>query len=127
MSFEVKRVAYEACFNLGNYENEKIRVEATWDGSTPLNEVVDHLRQKCAACAQPEANKSWEKRRQLQHAIDKLETRLQELQKNWETVSTFLKAQGIKPDAAEFPMLTNLLPSAPESEIVDGELEDVDF
>jgi predicted nuclease with TOPRIM domain len=127
MTFEVKRVAYEACFNLGNYENEKIRVEATWDGSEPLEEVVDHLRKKCSAAAQPDAQKTWDERYKLQSEVRKLEKRLQELQQNWDTVSTFLKTQGIKPDVAEFPMLSNLLPAAPASEVVDGELDDHPF
>lgn len=127
MTFEIKRIAYEACFNLGNYENEKIRVEAVWDGSGNFEEVVEMLRQRCVAAAQPDANKSWEERHRLEREIRKLEQRLQELQTNWETVSAFLKAQGIKPDVAEFPKLNNLLPAAPETEVIEPELDDIDF
>jgi hypothetical protein len=127
ISMEIKRIAYEACFNLGNYENEKIRVEAAWDGSGNFEEVVEMLRQRCMAAAQPDANKSWEERHKLQREITQLEKRLKELQANWETVSSFLKAQGIKPDVAEFPQLTNLLPVAPESEVIEPELDDIDF
>lgn len=124
---EIKRIAYEACFNLGNYENEKIRVEAAWDGSGNFEEVVEMLRQRCIAAAQTDANKSWNERHRLEREIQKLEKRLQELKTNWESVSEFLKAQGIKHDFAEFPKLTNLLPAAPETEVIEPELDDIDF
>src|SRR6476646_10387655 len=109
MTFDIKRIAYEACFNLGNYENEKIRLEATYSPDQDLTQVIEDLRGKCRSAAQPDANKSWNERQKLQNDIKKLQTRLNELQDNWENVSTFLKAQGIKPDVAEFPQLTNLL------------------
>lgn len=127
MTPEIKHIAYEACFNLENYENEKIRIEATYPSDRELAEVVDELRQQCIAAAQPAQSKSWKRRRELQDEISRLENRLKELQANWETISTFLRTQGIKPDVAEFPQLTNLLPAAPNTEVVEPDYDDIDF
>lgn len=124
---EIKRIAYEACFNLGNYENEKIRLEVTYSADEDLDQVIAGLRQKCVSLAQPDANKSWQERDRLAREIRQLEQRIQELKDNWETVSSFLKAQGIKPDVAEFPQLTNLLPAAPNTEVVEPDYDDIDF
>jgi hypothetical protein len=117
---EIKTIEYEACFNLGNYENERLRFRVDIPSDMTPKEAFEYLRQKAIECAQPDPAKTWEERQKLERELRNLQKKCEEARKNWEAAANFLTAQGLKSEMPNFPQMTNLLPSpVEEAEIID--------
>lgn len=131
---KITHVHYEACFSLDNYENEKIRLIGTLEnGETPEN-AIEALRKRVSEAASPETHNVINRIYKLQDELRELETKITKRTQEWNATAEFLRAQGIKADAQDMPMLTNLLAPSPETEqteVVEAELEgdgfDIDF
>ena len=123
---KITTIHYEACFNLGDYENEKIRLIAQLkEEDIPVSEAVDALRKKVLELGSPNARRLldeiWEKRRELRKLEEKMEKRTEE----WNQIAEFLKAQGLKADASSMPQFSNLL--SPAEETTEIEVLEDDF
>ncbi|MGL5874031.1 MAG: hypothetical protein ACRC2R_16955 [Xenococcaceae cyanobacterium] len=123
---EITKVSYSKLTNLGNYSNERIELEAIVKDGENWEEVLEDLRAKVSS-----KTKGVEEYRNLRDEIWKFERELEELiaktekaRATWETVSTFMKAQGINTDPAMFPDLPALTGTQEDAEIVD---EDEDY
>jgi hypothetical protein len=127
MSVETKKIAYEACFNLGNYEHEKIRFEAVCDPSSSLEETVELLRQKAIQAAQPKAGDLWSEVHSLKSEIKELSKLCQKWRDKWTATSDFLKTQGIRPDCPEMPMFLDVLSPSIETEKIQEAFDDQPF
>lgn len=123
---KITRIEYEACFNLGNYENERIRYSAQVQPDEIIDSVVTRLRELARLNALPNMQKRWEERYSLETEIRNLERKLAKAQQQWATAADFLKAQGINTEPPSFPELINLLPEAAEESVVEGEYDDED-
>lgn len=121
---KLRSVQYEACFNLGGYENERIRLEVILEQGDvyEAEEAVDTMRQQALRMASPNAtkinNEIWEAQRKLR----KLNEQIVERTEQWNKIAVFLRAQGVNADAEDLPSVTNLLAPADES-VVEGEFD----
>jgi hypothetical protein len=124
---KITHVHFESCFNIGNYENEKIRMVAELQSDETPERIIETLRDRVREAASPDASNMlgviWERRRELKELEEKLAKRTQE----WNATAEFLRAQGIKADAQDMPMFTNLLAPSPETEqteVIEADLEE---
>lgn len=121
---KIKTVHYLATINLGNYSNEKIGFAAdVEDGETP-EEAVEALRKKAQECALPNCENTYEAIYKAQSELRDLERKLNKSRSEWNATAEFLRAQGIKADAANMPSFTNLLPGIAEEHVAEAEIED---
>ena len=131
---KITTVSYEAIANLGNYENEKIRLDAVvedgdnWEQC--LNQIRDNVHEqlKNQETYNDYCNRFYEQKRQL----EELQEKVQQAQTQWEKASNFLVAQGWnKADVPPFPIEEqNLITSGDEEaepEIDDEEDDESDF
>lgn len=125
---KIKRIEYEACINLGDYENEKIRVSAFLEDDDTVEQTVESLRQTVANSAM---NKPWNTYQEVLtrgKQLAELEKKIVERTNEWNQIAEFLQATGIKADASPMPMFSKLLTSAEidqeQHQVVEGELED---
>lgn len=119
-------VEYSALVNLGNYNNEKIGFTAQLqDGETP-EQVVEALRNKVKEIAGPEADELYRHMSDGQYKLRKLNRQIEEATAKWNSTAEFLRTQGLKPEAPDMPMFTNLLPEPQikEERVEVGEMED---
>lgn len=126
---KITTVEYSALINLGNYNNEKIGFTAQLqDGETP-EQIVEVLRDKVKAVAGPEADRLYQDMRDGQYKLRKLNREIEEATAKWNSTAEFLRTQGLKPEAPDMPMFTNLLPQVKEErvEVEEGEIEGDDF
>lgn len=109
----IDRVLYARLVNLGNYENERIEVEAKIPQGSTAEEVLDHLKtfvgDKTHSKDRYEdwCDDYWKKNRELKD----LESKLEKTKRLWETATDFMVAQGLK-DAGEVPKFPALAPSS---------------
>ena len=122
---KITKVTYSALVNLGNYENEKIELEGEVEEGEKWTECLEDLKLKVRSNLRSQeryfdyCRRFDEQRKKL---ID-IEQKLQKAYEQWEEVSSFLKAQGLKPDAPKFPFAKqNLITAGVES--VDAEIDD---
>lgn len=123
---KLKTVTYSALGNMGNYQNERIELSAELEEGETYTEVLEKLKKGVHAKLKSQ-DEYWETCKKFDQANKDLKAILAKLEaakKNWELVSEFLKAQGIKTDSAEFPTLA-ALPEAVEGELV--ETDDIPF
>lgn len=121
---EIKAVQVELCFNLGNFENEKIRLIAELDPDDDIKDVVAKLREGAIASASENDDSSWRRRTAMVSELKALGQKLTQASEQWQRTKEFLQAQGIKTDVEDMPQFDNLLlPGTPE---VDCELVDQD-
>jgi len=120
----ISTVKYGALANLGNYENEKIEIEATCQEGDNWEQVLEDLKLKVHSQLHKESDY-----RQYVHEyyvakrkLEDIQEKIEKAQQTWDTVSTFMVAQGLKTDTAKFPDIPKLMPSANESH--DAELID---
>lgn len=108
---KITLVAVECCFNLGNYENQRLRLEAKLeDGDTP-EAVADTLKHQIHIMADKED--TYYERNSLAAEIKQLETKVEKARDEWEQSRMFLVAQGLRPDAPPFPIpAAKALPAA---------------
>ena len=117
----VTQVEFQALFNLGDYNNERIGITAQLEEGDTAESVIPSLREKVIELA---ANKGmgdtdaiyrhiWDQQVQLK----KLETQIAEATEQWNQTAEFLRAQGIKPDSPSLPVF-KALPQAADQELV---------
>lgn len=119
---EIKRIEVELCFNLGDYENEKIRLAAQLHKNDHIPEVIETLRAMAIASGSEKDHDSWRRRDRMVKELKDLAQKLKQAQEQWGRTKDFLQAQGIKTDVDDMPQFENLLmPSPPtaDAEIVD--------
>ena len=126
---KVTRIEYEACFNLGDYENEKVRLCAQLDTDESTEEVVSQLRTAATSAALEAPWKVEGRVYEAQRQLRALETKLEKKTDEWNQMAEFLRTQGIKAEAQPMPQFTKLLePSLQQeqTEVVEGEFDDDD-
>lgn len=121
---KLKRIEYEACFNLGNYENERIRLVAEVSPDEITGAVVEKLRELAIATAKPKQQDIWNKRNDLEYEVRNLERKVANAREQWRIATEFMVSQGLKTDVSPFPELVALLPAAEEEEVVEAEYDD---
>jgi len=126
---KITQVEYQALYNLGNYNNERISLRATVeDGETP-EEVVDQLRQKAIALnagSGGDADELYGRIYRYKQSLQSLETKIKTAAEQWNQTAEFLKAQGLNPDAPKLSPFNSLLPPAEEG-VIEPETDDVCF
>ena len=122
---KINKVTYSSLANLGNYENEKIELEAiveegdNWEEC--LNQIRNNVHEQLKNEEQYEqyVSEYYKQRRKLEDISEKLHKAYDQ----WEETSNFLIAQGLKPNVPSFPIeKQNLITAAVEeveTEIVD--------
>lgn len=126
---KIHKVQYSALFNTGNYSNERISMSATLDeGETPET-VIEELKDRVTAIAGPDPQKVRQALTDARYELEKVLTRIEEAQKDWNTLADFLRAQGIKPEIGTAPVFKKLLPMsrANDSDVFIGEIEHTDY
>lgn len=128
---KITKVFYSALANLGDYQNERVGMYATLEeGETP-EAAIEELKNRVAPLCGPKLQNLRSEKYRLESAIDELQRKLADYENQWNAAAEFLRAQGIKPDAPNFPTFNNLLPAAnishEESGVVEGEYEEDDY
>ena len=123
---KITTVSYEAIANLGNYENEKIRLEAVveegdnWEECLSLIRDNVHEQLKNQETYNDYCNRFYEQKRKLEEIVEKL----QQAHNQWEQASNFLITQGWnKADVPSFPIEEKDLITAGNEEL-EPEFED---
>lgn len=119
---KVKSVHYSALINLGNYSNERIGFTADIEESETIESVIDALRLKVKEVGGVSAEELYKEIRDKRHELRELERKAKKATEEWNALAEFLRTQGIKKDAVDMPMFTNLLPEVKEERVTDGEL-----
>lgn len=125
---KIVKVSYSALANLGDYQNERVGMVAILDEGDSPEDVVLALKEKVTPLCDMRLGVYREEAYRLRASIEELRTKLAKYQDQWNQAAEFLRAQGIKPDAPNFPQFTNLLPSSNlQEEIATSEfIEDSD-
>jgi hypothetical protein len=130
---KITTATYGGTFSTGNYENQKLSLSAQLEeGDTP-DQVIAALKEKVIQLAGPTAQEAWHRTRELERNLFQLRKKTEEAHQEWEKVSAFLSAQGIKADMPQFPELKLLLPTPqPDAEYhaieeADEEEDEPDF
>jgi chromosome segregation ATPase len=122
---KITTIRYASLANLGNYENERIELEAQLEEGEDWESALEKLKHNCHLKLN-NLDEYYKYCRQYREAKDKLSEIAKELQKayeQWQETSNFLIAQGLKPSVPAFPILKeNLI--APAVEEVQVELGD---
>ena len=117
----IKTVHYCATLNLGNYSNEKIGFTAQLESGESAESAIDKLRSKVKEVGGVNAEELYQNIYQKQQELRDLERKARKATQEWNALAEFLRTQGIKKDAVDMPMLTNLLPEVKEEVITEGE------
>ena len=109
---KITTATYGGTFSTGNYENQKLSLSAQLeDGDTPETAIAA-LKEKVIQLAGPSAQAKWEETRLLERNLFQLRKKTEAAHQEWEKVSSFLAAQGLKADMPQFPELKFLLPAS---------------
>jgi hypothetical protein len=119
---KITHVLYQATISTGNYENEKIGLSADLEEGDSVEATVEDLRKQVFTLANRADD--YYNAQKLKREIEQLEAKVQSARSQWEEVSTFLQAQGLKTEPAPFPTLLKAI--APMSERVIAEVVDDD-
>jgi|GEM_PF-2577594 hypothetical protein len=125
---KIKQVHAHFLISIGNYSNERIGFSVVLDENEQPEEIVSELRKKAAAIVGLPAEDLYNRKWQAERECQALEIRMAKLRKEWDSMSEFLKAQGINPDAPPMPQFNNLLNAAKveEETVSHGEIIDAD-
>ena len=99
--------------HVGQTRNDTVSFVAELEAGDVETEVAAQLKEKALACLEESLYSLGTKHRKLRNEIDELRRKCNRSKSNWERIQEFLKAQGIRPDAPDFPALV---------EKVEGEL-----
>jgi len=121
----IKVVRVGCLFNKGNYENEKIELEAELQDGESVDDAVEELKGRIYLLADREEHlENWRRRKR---ELREMEAQVREARETWNKTRTFLVAQGLRPDAPEFPFPEadpGLLISPPDSVRVQTHAEE---
>lgn len=124
---KITQVSYSRLANLGNYSNERIELTATITDQETPEEAIAALKGRLIPMLGQSEMRLEQHRNNLYREIRALEERLSKAKQTWETAATFMKAQGLKTDAPDFPDVTiALLPGGEEErfEVIDAESDE---
>lgn len=113
---QIVGVKYEALVNLGDYENEKIGLEARLEGED-LAEAIYNLKTRVFDLL--DRRDKLERRREIKREIAQLEDQLRDAREAWEQTADFLRAQGLRADAPSFPDRIRQRAALPPAEHVE--------
>ena len=99
---KVKSVIYSALFSLGRYQNEKIGLTADVEETDTPEAVVEALRAKAYALAHKESE--LEDMHRQYNELRRLNDMINTAREDWGRSRDFLIAQGLRPEAPEFPV-----------------------
>lgn len=120
----IKTISYSCLTNLGNYENERIEAIAEIapddDPAMELDDLKDWVHERCGFHEKYKAMR--DRYDLLKGKLDKLEQRLKLAHETWNQTAEFLRAQGLRPDAPDFPI--QMLPALPEAKADDDDILD---
>lgn len=119
---KIKTVYYSALINLGNYSNEKIGFTADIEENETVESTIEALRLKVKEVGGVDAERLYSEIRDKRQELRELERKVRKATEEWNALAEFLRSQGIKKDAVDMPMFTNLLPEVKQEQITDGEL-----
>ncbi|MBD2609562.1 hypothetical protein H6G81_35010 [Scytonema hofmannii FACHB-248] len=123
---KIKRLHAHFLISTGSYNNERIGFSVELDEIETVESVVSHLRERVIKIVGPTAQQFYDNARQYARECERLEEKLEKLRKEWDATASFLKAQGLNPEAPSMPQFRNLLEAVTvESEAVTG-FEDED-
>ncbi|MBW4619307.1 MAG: hypothetical protein KME17_08105 [Cyanosarcina radialis HA8281-LM2] len=125
---KLRTLSYLAHNHLGNNEYERIELTADLDENDDFAKVLEDLKIKVQG-ESTSMNRYYRMRNDIcksETQLDELNEKLQKAQQNWQMMSTFMVAQGLKkPD--EVPDLPKLLGASPDDDdAIDGEIDDDD-
>lgn len=117
-------VKYGALVNLGNYENEKVELEAELEDGQDYQEVLEDLKLKVRSNlhSQQHYYDYCNRYNKAQRKLKDIEEKLQKAYDQWEETSNFLIVQGLKSEVPKFPIERQNLITAGLEE-VEVELE----
>ena len=104
---KITTVSYEAIANLGNYENEKIRLDAVVEDGDNWEECLSLIRDNVHEQLknQEQYNDYCDRFNKQKRKLEELQEKVQRAQNQWEQASNFLIAQGWdKADVPPFPI-----------------------
>ncbi len=123
---EYKTIHYSALLNLGDYNNERIGFTVQVEKDEIPEKIVEKLREKVKQIGGANASKMYQSLRDNESRLYDLNRKIKRATQEWERVADFLRAQGIKPDAPNMPLISNLLPEVQQEQaaVVEGEIEE---
>ncbi|MBN3924025.1 hypothetical protein [Nostoc sp. NMS4] len=114
--------------SLGNYNSERIGFAVELDDNETPEDVVITLRERAKNIVGKKAQDYYSDKDAMQSECRALERKLQILRNQWEATATFLKAQGLNPDAPSMPDFGLLLTAVRvEAEAVAEEEEEEEY
>ena len=125
---KLNKVSYEAIANLGNYENEKIKLEAVLEEGDIYESCLEELKNKVHEQLknQETYNDYCKHFREQKRKLEEITEKLQQAQNQWEQASNFLVAQGWnQADVPPFPIEKQDLITSDNKE-VEPQIEDED-
>ena len=99
---KITDVHYSLLVNTGNYENEKVGLDAQVEEGETVEQVVEALKERAFALVNRQD--TLQARREAIWELKELEDKLAEARVQWEQTQAFLKAQGLRADAPDFPI-----------------------
>jgi hypothetical protein len=121
------KVSYSGCFNLGDYQNEKIHLEVQINEDENPETIIEELRGRVRKMATPNVQDLFEQGRTVERRINELRRKCQQWENRWQSTVDFLKTQGINPNAPDMPAFDNLLPEADSEDVCIGEIDNPPF
>lgn len=115
---KVISVRFGALKSTGNYENERLDAEAVLEDGDTVASVTDALR--LLVLTELGYQDKIDRRRNLICEIADLQRKAEKARSDWELLANFLRAQGLRPDAPNAPLL-NLLTAGATLEKADIE------
>ena len=112
----ITEVTWGGTFSTGGYENEKLSATAVVEKDEIAEGVLATLKEFVLTQASPNVQEVQSQKRQLLIEMDKLKRNVEQARQEWASVCEFLKAQGLKSDVSEFPVL-KFLAAAPKLEV----------
>ena len=128
---KITTVSYEAIANLGNYENEKIKLEAVLEDGDIYESCLEELKNKVHEQLknQEKYNDYCDRFNEQKRKLEELQEKVQQAQTQWEQASNFLIAQGWnKADVPLFPIEEpDLIPTGQEEVEPEYESDDLPY
>ena len=124
---KIKRLHAHFLISTGNYNNERIGFSLELDENENVESVVSELRERTIKIVGPTAQEFYDNARKYARECERLEEKLDKLRKEWDATASFLKAQGLNPEAPSMPQFRNLLEAVTvQSEAVEEDEDDED-
>ena len=121
----INTVHYESCFNLGEYENERLRIVAAVPEQATPEVVLKLLREKMIQLAYPEFQTLSSTTATLKRKLRKFEELIEKKTNEWNATANFLRTQGMNPNAPDAPLPTDrLIAGGAEAEPTDDTIFD---